>query len=492
MNSQLAPLDWGEIAVIASYLGFLLLVGLAGWKSRKANTMADFYLGGKSTGLWVLLLTLYATQYSGNTLFGFTGKTYRVGFSWAVSVQFMTAVVVAYLVFAPKLFSLSRKHAFITPSDYLRHRFNYQPLTITASIVMMIAIGNFLLAQMMAMGKAVEGLFEADPYVAYCSGVVFLAAIIVVYETLGGFRAVAWTDAIQGGILMFGFVALLYLIFQQFGSLENASRLLEQHSPESLNPPSWSGVSEWISYLLIVGIGCSLYPQAIQRIYCASSAKTLRRSLMVMACLPLVTTSVSLLAGVMGRAHLPDLTPEQTDSLLTILCREVQQQSVVGRWLVVVLFAAILAAIMSTADSIILSISSMLTKDIYAGVLNPDASEAQMIGIGKSCGWFCVVLGVLGAIALRDTTLVTMLDRKLDILVQLCPAFMVSLWWGALDGRSVLKGLVVGLVVSITLAILGFTKPYGVHAGLYGLACNLITVWWFSGMNPFAGRAAMD
>ena len=60
MNSQLAPLDWGEIAVIASYLGFLLLVGLAGWKSRKANTMADFYLGGKSTGLWVLLLNLTA------------------------------------------------------------------------------------------------------------------------------------------------------------------------------------------------------------------------------------------------------------------------------------------------------------------------------------------------------------------------------------------------------------------------------------------------
>ena len=49
-----------------------------------------------------------------------------------------------------------------------------------------------------------------------------------------------------------------------------------------------------------------------------------------------------------------------------------------------------------------------------------------------------------------------------------------------------------GLVISITLAILGFTKPYGVHAGLYGLACNLITVWWFSGMKPFAGRAAMD
>ena len=113
--------------------------------------MTDFYLGGKSTGVWVLLLTLYATQYSGNTLFGFTGKTYRVGFSWTVSVQFMTSIVVAYLFFAPKLFELSRKFTFVTPADFLQHRFNYRPLTLTASVVMMVR--SQLSSQMMAMGK---------------------------------------------------------------------------------------------------------------------------------------------------------------------------------------------------------------------------------------------------------------------------------------------------------------------------------------------------
>ncbi|MGC6441782.1 MAG: sodium:solute symporter family transporter, partial [Rubripirellula sp.] len=116
MNAQMSPLTPSELGVIAIYLLFLLAIGLVGWRSRRANTLSDFYLGGQSTGLWVLILTLYATQYSGNTLLGFTGKTYRVGFSWTVSVQFMTAIVVAYLAFAPKLFGLSRKHGFLTPS----------------------------------------------------------------------------------------------------------------------------------------------------------------------------------------------------------------------------------------------------------------------------------------------------------------------------------------------------------------------------------------
>ena len=157
-----------------------------------------------------------------------------------------------------------------------------------------------------------------------------MAGIILVYETLGGFRAVAWTDAIQGCILMFGFAALLFLMFRQFGSLESATRLLEEHSPEKLSPPAWSGIRDWVSYLFIVAIGCSLYPQAIQRIYCAKNSTTLRRSLMVMACLPLVTTSVSIIAGIMGRAYLPDLTPEQTELLTT--CAEVQQETLLGRW----------------------------------------------------------------------------------------------------------------------------------------------------------------
>ena len=488
MNEQILSLHWSEIGVISIYLLGLLSIGFVGWKSRSAETLNDFYLGGKSTGLWVLVLTLYATQYSGNTLFGFTGKTYRVGFSWTVSVQFMTAVIVAYLIFAPRLFLLSRRHTFITPSDFLQHRFGYQPLTLSASFVMMVAIGNFLLAQMMAMGKAVEGLFPAHPLEAYCGGVIFLAVIMLVYETLGGFRAVAWTDAMQGGILMFGFFVLLFLIFNQFGSLEQAMQRLEVDVPEMLQPPTWAGAVEWMSYLVIVAIGCSLYPQAIQRIYCAKNSKTLRLSLMVMVFLPLVTTTVSLLAGIMGRAYLPDLTPEQSDSLLTILCREVQQHTEVGRWLVVVLFAAILAAIMSTADSIVLSISSMLTKDWYATRWRPNATENQLLQFGKRCTWFIVAGGVLGAIFLRDTTLVTMLDRKLDLLAQLCPAFMVSLWWTRIDGRATLIGLVTGLMISIGLVLFGHAKPLGIHAGLIGLLGNLIAVVTVSLLFPLPDR----
>ncbi len=103
---DLIPFTIAELAFIAVYLLSLIAIGLFGFYARRENSLRDFYLAGPGIGFVVLLLTLYATQYSGNTLFGFSGATYRRGYSWALSIHFMTAIVVFYLLLAPKLTSV--------------------------------------------------------------------------------------------------------------------------------------------------------------------------------------------------------------------------------------------------------------------------------------------------------------------------------------------------------------------------------------------------
>ena len=123
----------GALVVIGLYLVMMIGVGWIGRLRRKSDSMADFYLAGRSMGLPVLLLTLYATQYSGNTMFGYTGKAYRIGFEWTVSILFMFSIIVGYLLFAPRLVALSRRLDFITPGDYIRHRFGSPILTLLAT-----------------------------------------------------------------------------------------------------------------------------------------------------------------------------------------------------------------------------------------------------------------------------------------------------------------------------------------------------------------------
>ena len=477
--NELLTLDRYGAAFIAVYLLTLLGIGLAGYRSRKENSMRDFYLAGNGIGFAVLLLTLYSTQYSGNTLFGFTGKTHRIGFSWAMCVHFMTAICCVYVFFAPQLHRLARRHGFVTPTDYLDHRYHYRPLNFAATIIMVVAIANYMLAQLMAMGRALEGLtvFE-DERTAYIVGVVVLASIIVVYETLGGFRAVAWTDVMQGSVLLLGFLILVWMVLDRFGGLGAATAKLAEVSPEKIAVPDGNRSREWFSYVVLVGLGGALYPQSIQRIYAAKSSNVLKKSLMVMAFLPLTTTLVAVVVGIVGASQHPGLQNQEADRILTILCRQIQGESTFGYWLVVVLFAAVLAAIMSTADSVLLSISSMLSKDIYGGFVRPGASDAEMTKVGKRISWVLIVILSALAIALRGQTLVKLLDRKFDLLVQLSPGFLLGIYWPKLKGRSVFFGLMAGTVIAIMIAVysetmLGGRKPWGIHPGLYGLVVNL-------------------
>ena len=117
------------IVFLLVYLLSLIGIGIVGLLKSKENTMADFYLGGSGFGITILFLTMYATQYSGNSLIGFAGSAYRNGWFFLVSVTFMIAIVGGYMLYAPKLYTLSQKHRFITIGDYIRHRYEHKVLT---------------------------------------------------------------------------------------------------------------------------------------------------------------------------------------------------------------------------------------------------------------------------------------------------------------------------------------------------------------------------
>ena len=279
MNSLL-PLGIGSWFFICIYLLSLLAIGWLAKKARKENTLKDFYLAGNGLGVSVLFLTLFATQYSGNTFLGFTGATYRIGFPWILSIHFMTSIVVCYLLFAEKLHILSKKNNYLTPSDYILDRYKNNALAILVSIIMIICLSNYLLAQLMAMGRVIQGISNNPALEAYVIGVVLLAFIIVAYGTLGGLRAVAWTDAIQGSILLVGFIFLIILLFHKFGSFSEATEIIRakdfhDNTSKSLLPNA-EMCRQWLSYILVVGFGLSLYPQAIQRIYAAKSVNVLK------------------------------------------------------------------------------------------------------------------------------------------------------------------------------------------------------------------------
>ncbi len=482
------PFGPGALVVVAVYVLSLLGIGAYAYMQRQKDSMQDFFLAGRNLGFAVLLLTLYATQYSGNTLLGFSGATYRNGLSFLVCVHFMTAIVVCYLLFAPQLYRLSRENQFLTPGDFIYHRYQSQFLRLLVTLLMVYALANFTLAQMRTLGTAFAGISQGR--VPMWAGVVGLAFVMLVYESLGGMRSVAWTDAIQGGMLLIGFVILMGLAFSQFGSIPDAIEKLASNpaTVHKIKPPDGDGTRNWMSFVLLVGLGAAIYPQAIQRVYAARNARVLKHSLAVMAFMPLVTALVSVMIGLLMAAHHPDLGsgngaggPVPSETVLTLMCLEIMQQSAFGYWLVVIIFASLLAAVMSTADSALLSISSMVTHDLYGQTFRPDADQAHLTRVGKTVTWVLMIPIVWAALA-YEGNLIQLLKIKFELLVQCVPAIYLGVHSKKLQTDTVIQGMLAGLSITLVLTAaqsLGWSdadlsRVRGIHSGIIGLVVNLV------------------
>ncbi len=457
--------------VVGLYLVAILVVGYVARRRQATESLAEFYLAGRQLSGPVLLLTLYATQYSGNTLIGYPGEAFRVGFPWVMSVGFMMAVVVVYLLFAPALHRLARRHAFVTPGDWIDHRFGSPTLTLAANLLLVAAIANYLLAQLVAMGQVTAGL--SGGVVPYWAGVVLLTLVVLVYETVGGMRAVAWTDVAQGVMLALGLTGLLLAVAPSPTHLGEVTRWIAVEAPEKVAVPSWDVCRNWLSTLVLIGFSAAVYPQAIQRIYAASSAGSLRRAFSVMVFLPVATTGVVFLVGILAIQQLAGAGSIDSDQVLPLLLAEWSQRSPVLYVLSLLVIVAVISAIMSTADSVLLSLSSILAKDVLGASVLRDAGEARLTRAGKVLSWLLVTALVVVALN-PGFTLWGLTELKMEILAQVAPLFVLGVTWPRLTTGAATAGLLIGTAAYAAMLATGHPEPWNVHAGVVALGVNVM------------------
>ena len=478
MNGENLQLGDGALLVMAIYLAVMLGIGWLGKVSSKERSLRDFYLGGSSFGVAVLFLTLFATQYSGNTLLGFAGRSYQQGGTYIVSVTFMILVITVMMIYAPRLFRLARRFGYITPVDYVFHRFGSDKLRILCVILLCWGLANYILEQLVAMGHAIEGISSGR--IDFMAGVLVLVVVMLVYESLGGMRSVAWTDVVQGSLLLVGCACILYILLTSKGGIPAATEAIVRSEPQKLQVPGAHGLRVWVSNIILLSLGVAIYPHAIQRIFAASSLKSLRRSLAGMSFMPLGTTFLAFLIGFIALSRFPGLSQLESDKATVLVLSDIIGQSVFTYWLVVLVFSAVVAAIMSTADSALLSMGSMFTKDIYKVYIRPTASPQHLLWVGKIFGWAVMALLILMAwVSLKTESSIWLLIRlKLEFMVQLSPVFLLGLFWRRLESGAVFAGMLLGTLV--TLVIWGGVmfqvwqdrSPLGFNAGLWGLAVN--------------------
>ncbi len=455
------------------YLVSLIAIGIVGLMKSKENSMKDFYLGGSGFGVGVLFLTMYATQYSGNSLIGFAGSAYRNGWYFLVSVTFMIAIVGGYLLYAPRLYPLAKKEGFITIGDYVRFRYRNSWLTSTIIAVSIFALCNYILTNLKAIGYILDAVTGGS--IGFSEGIIAMAVIMVIYESLGGMRSVAWTDAIQGILLFAGVLIIFTVIWTHYGSLADNEQALLHLKQSFYASPALQDQTRWISILIMIFFGISVYPQAVQRIFAAKDTPTLKRSFQLMLVMPLLTTLPLIVIAIIGAAHFPDLDKSSSEQVILLMLSKLSH--IEGMNYVIILFiAAAIAAIMSTVDSAMLAIASLFTQDIYHQI-KTGASEKELTYVGKFFSWLLMAAMVYLAISL-PSTIWWLIQIKLELLCQISPALMLGLHFKNLRPSSIMIGLFVGLGFTLLMLLSPLNdRPFGFHAGVIGLLLNALSIY---------------
>jgi Na+/proline symporter len=470
-------MSFGQLGVVALvfYLIVLVVIAEVARRARADDSPAEHFLAGRQLGALVLFLTLYATAYSGNSLLAYPGSAYRRGFSFIMATGFMMSIIVVFHVLAPRLRVAAVAGGFLTPGDWVRHRFPAprpgatveRALLLCVTALMTVALVNFLLAQLKAMGYVTSQVTGGA--IPYWGGVVGLAAVVLFYETLGGMRAVAWTDAAQGILMFFGLAMLLAWILSEAGGLEAISQSVAAVRPEAIAVPDAETCANWFSTIALLGLASVIYPQAIQRIYAARSGTALKRSFAFMAFMPLATTLVVTLIGIAAIARIDAGAGIAEDAVMPALLADWAEGGGWNAFAAVLVFLGALAAIMSTADSCLLSLGAMLARDLLGG----SGTDARTTRAGKLLAALLVAAMALLALR-RDVTLWRLIELKMELLIQCVPAFLLALHWRRLAAGPTLAGLLVGTAFSVGLTIFGMPRIAGVHVGVLGLGLNLL------------------
>ncbi|NQY65171.1 MAG: sodium/proline symporter PutP [Alteromonadaceae bacterium] len=432
-------MEIGTLFSLAIY--FVVMLGIGFYAYRKSTSdVSGFMLGGRSLSPSVAALSAGASDMSGWMLMGLPGAMYITGASslW-IAVGLVIGAFLNYLIVAPRLRTYTEiANDSITLPDFFENRFEDQShlLRFVSSIVIIVFFTLYTSSGIVAGGK----LFESSFGMNYEVGLYVTAGVVVMYTLFGGFLAVSLTDFVQGCIMFIALILVPLVTLSDVGGVSSMTASINNINPQLFN--MFSGVSLLgIISAMAWGLGYFGQPHIIVRFMAIRSVKDIPTARRIGMSWMIVTVIGATATGFVGIAYIAKTgTPLQDPETIFILLSQVLFNPLISGFLL----AAILAAIMSTISSQLLVTSSSLTGDFYQAFLNKQASEKQLVRVGR----LSVLLVALVAIFLaynRDSSILSLVSNAwAGFGAAFGPVVILSLYWKNMNRNGALAGMIVG------------------------------------------------
>ena len=473
------------ISVAIVYLG--LLVAFAIWSRRETQTLEGFYLAGKKLPYWVVAFSTNATGESGWLLLGLTGMGYAVGAQayWVV-VGEVIGVALSWMFVSRRLKRMSDAHASITVPDVLAARFNdtWKLIRSVAIVIIIVMVTAYVSAQMIATGKAVSSFIDIDRDIA----IYFGAAVIMGYTFVGGFKAVSYTDVLQGVLMLLGLIVVPVVAISHAGGWGAVTASLADQNASYFNMFAFStdmaSIVAIVSFLAI-GLPFLGVPQLLVRYMSARDDAELQKARYVSISVIFLFGVGAVTAGIAGRALFPGL--EDAEAIFPVLSSELFPPLITG-----VLLVIVMSAIMSTVDSLLLLASSAVVRDTMQKVFGSSKSDRQLAVYGKLITLVIGVVGIVLAFQVEALIFWFVLFAWSGLGAAFGPVVLCLLYYKGTTGWGVVAGMLGGFLTSVIWVLVFKTHTYELYEALPGFIVGFLMTLIVSTLtrNPAAQRAS--
>ncbi len=443
-------------ASIITLILYFVVGSLLAFASRKfgIGTSRDYFVAGYRLGGFLAAMTYAATTYSAFMMVGLVGLTYMTGVgAFGFELMYLLATITILALLAPKVWELVRERRWISPAEMLADLYKCRALGILTAAMYLVALIPYTAAQVIGIGVTVQGL-GGGSWSAYLVGIALAFIVIALWVYLGGIWSVAATDAFQGIWMIVAAVGfILWLFSWGFGDpakFSSSLSVLGSKGLLSVGSP-WTALI-FVSYTIPWLFFAITNPQVVQRLYMPRDKRALIRMVTLFAVFGLTYTIIVTMIGLMGRSltvlgTLP-LIKDRDAVTPTIL-------SYAPVWLSAVVFVSIVAAAVSTADSIILTLASTTARDLYGGVRR-EVSDRSLIVVGRLTVLGLAIVAVVVALV-RPAFIVELSVLSSVLLLPLAPVTLAG-WLlhhklGMYSKYAAIASVAAGFAIALSYAL---------------------------------------
>ncbi len=435
----------GNAAILITFALYLVFMLMIGWIFyHRTNNISDYILGGRGLNSWVTSMSAQASDMSGWLLLGLPGFAYSAGMEamW-IALGLGLGTYLNWKFVARRL----RKYTeisgnSITLPDYFENRFRDKTkiIRIVSAFFILIFFLIYTSSGFVAGAKLFNTVFGL-PYVWALTIGVF---VIIGYTFLGGFMAVSWTDFFQGILMFFAIVTVPLFSIYLLGGLHNTIASVNQSNPDFLNMFTHRDGTE-ISLISIIslaawGLGYFGQPHILARFMAIRSSRQIRRARTIAMIWVVISLFSAVVVGIIGFIYLDQpLQGPDIETVFMVLVNHLFHPLLAG-----LLLAAILAAIMSTADSQLLVTSSALSEDFYRVLLRKNASDRELVWVSRLSVIGIAIIAFVIALNPQANVLNLVAYAWAGFGAAFGPLILLSLFWKRMTYRGALAGIIVG------------------------------------------------